>query len=102
MQLKFIKWDAEIPKSADEPVDEEEYVFDASDYMYRLMALTFADELTTNPKTILKQFIAGLGCEKVITDKRAKIEDADELWANIKTDVGAEHAAVIIPILKGE
>jgi len=38
----------------------------------------------------------------VIKDKRAKIEDADELWANIKSEVGAEHSALIIPILKGE
>jgi len=29
MQLKYVKWDTEIPKSA-EP-EEEEYVFDASD-----------------------------------------------------------------------
>lgn len=62
MQLKFIKWDAEIPKSSDEPVDEDDYVFDASDYMYRLMALALSDELTNNPKANLEQYVKTLGC----------------------------------------
>ena len=100
MQLKFVKWDTEIPKSA-EP-DEDEYVFDASDYMYRLLALVLDDFLTSDPTGDLNKYIASLSVEKVIKDKREKIESADELWANIKKDVGAEHAAKIIPILKGE
>jgi hypothetical protein len=101
MQLKFVKWDSEIPKSAD-PEEEEEFAFDASDYMYKLLALVLSDYLTTEPKGDLNKFIASLSADKVIKDKRAKIEDADELWANIKSEVGAEHSALIIPILKGE
>jgi hypothetical protein len=50
----------------------------------------------------LNKFIASLAIEKVIKDKRVKIEDNDELWSDIKSEVGAEHSAVIIPILKGE
>jgi hypothetical protein len=42
MQLKFVKWDTEIPKSAD-PEEEEDYAFDASDYMYKLLALVLSD-----------------------------------------------------------
>jgi hypothetical protein len=38
MQLKFVKFDAEIPKSG-EPEDEEDYVFDASDYTFKLLGL---------------------------------------------------------------
>ena len=41
MQLKYVKWDTEIPKSA-EP-DEDEYVFDASDQMFKLLALVLDD-----------------------------------------------------------
>jgi len=50
----------------------------------------------------LNKFIASLSVEKVIKDKREKIEDPDELWSDIKSEVGAEHSAMIIPILKGE
>jgi len=42
MQLKFVKWDAEIPKSA-EPEEEDEYVFDASDYMFKLLGLALSE-----------------------------------------------------------
>jgi hypothetical protein len=41
MQLKFVKWDTEIPKAAD--AEEDEYVFDASNYMYKLIALVLSD-----------------------------------------------------------
>ena len=58
--------------------------------------------MTAEPKGDLNKFIASLSVDKVIKDKREKIEDADELWANITSEVGAEHAALIIPILKGE
>jgi len=43
MQLKFVKWDNAPPKSG-EP-DEDEYVFDASDYMFKLLGLVLADQL---------------------------------------------------------
>jgi len=101
MQLKFVKWDAEPPKSAD--AEEDDYVFDASDYMYKLLALVFSDYLTNDPKGDLNKFIGSLpGIDKVIKDRRAKIEDADELWKTMKAELGAEHAGIIIPILKGE
>lgn len=102
MQLKFVKWDSEIPKSTEPDAEEEEYVFDASDYTFKLLGLVLSDELTTNPQSDLKKYVASLGAEKVIIDKRAKIEDADELWSLMKTELGAAHAAQIIPILKGE
>jgi len=38
----------------------------------------------------------------VIKARRAKIEDADELWSLMKTELGAKHAGIIIPLLKGE
>jgi len=50
----------------------------------------------------LNKYIASLSIEKVIKDKREKIESADELWDIITKEVGAKHAAMIIPILKGE
>ena len=49
MQLKFVKWDSEIPKSTEPDAEEEEYVFDASDYTFKLLGLVLSDELTTNP-----------------------------------------------------
>jgi hypothetical protein len=100
MQLKFVKWDTDITKAPD--AEEDDYCFDASNYMYKLLALVLSDQLTTEPKGDLNKFIASLSVEKVIKDKREKIEDPDELWSDIKSEVGAEHSAVIIPILKGE
>ncbi len=41
MQLKFVKWDKEIPKAAD--AEEDDYVFDSSNYMYKLLALVLSD-----------------------------------------------------------
>jgi len=79
MQLKYVKWDNEPPKAAD--VEEDDYVFDASDYMYKLLALVFSDYLTNDPKGDLTKFIGTLpGIDKVIKDRRGKIESADELW----------------------
>ena len=77
MQLKYVKWDAEIPKSA-EP-EEDDYVFDASDYMFKLLALVLDEFLTNDPNGDLNKYIASLSVEKVIKDKRGKIESADEL-----------------------
>jgi len=34
MQLKFVKFDADIPKKEGEEAEEDDYVFDASDYTY--------------------------------------------------------------------
>jgi len=87
MQLKFVKWDTEIPKAAD--AEEDDYVFDSSNYMYKLLALVLSDYLTTDPKGDLNKFIASLAIEKMIKDKRVKIEDDDELWSDIKSEVGA-------------
>ncbi len=42
-----------------------------------------------------------MGIDKVIKAKREKIEGADELWAKMKDELGAQ-ADSIIPILKGD
>jgi len=70
--------------------------------MFNLLALVLDDFLTNDPNGDLNKYIASLSVEKVIKDKREKIESADELWENITKEVGAKHAAMIIPILKGE
>lgn len=43
MQLKFVKFDAEIPKKEGEEVEEDDYVFDASDYTFKLMGLVLQE-----------------------------------------------------------
>jgi len=101
MQLKFVKWDNAPPKTG-EPEEEEEYVFDASDYMFKLLGLVLADQLTIEPNGDLSKYIASLGVDGVIKARRAKIDDAAELWSLMKTELGAEHAGIIIPLLKGE
>ena len=98
MQLKFVKWDVELPK-----LEEDDYVFDASDYLFKLLGLIFSDHLTNEPKSSLDKFISSMPeLDQVIKTKRAKIEDEEELWKLMKDELGGEHSKVIIPILKGE
>lgn len=93
-----MKWDVELTK-----VEEDDYLFDASDYLFKLLGLILSDQLTKDPKANLDKFISSLPeLDKVIKAKRDKIEDADELWNNMKDELGSEHSKVIIPILKGE
>ena len=42
-----MKWDLEPPKpTSPEPDDEDDIVFDSSDYMYKLMAMVLSDYIT--------------------------------------------------------
>jgi len=47
----------------------------------------------------LDELIEKAGWNKIFTKMWPKIESEEELWGNIKSDVGEDHASFIIPIL---
>jgi hypothetical protein len=50
---------------------------------------------------VIKWFDGELKWSKVAKEKQEKIEDADDLWSQIKEDVG-KLSEVIIPLCKGD
>jgi len=96
MTLRFLKFDRDLPK----PEDPEDYVFDNTDFHFRLIALILSFEYSkTEKKSDLDDLIEKAGWNKIFTKMWPKIESEEELWGNIKSDVGEDHASFIIPIL---
>ena len=79
MSMKFVRFDKELPK----PEDPDDFVFDASDYSFRLLALIIKSEITKN-ESGLDEFIKTLGYSKIFKQLWGKIESEEELWKNIK------------------
>ena len=63
-------------------------MFDSSDSMYKLISLILSDFVTQSGASGLSKYISDLKLEKIIVDKREKIEEADELWAGITEEIG--------------
>ena len=79
MSLKFVRFDKELPK----PEDPDEYVFDSTDYSFRLLALIINNEITKNSSG-LDEFIKSNNYSKIFKQLWGKIEYKDDLWENIK------------------
>lgn len=82
--LKFVRFEVPPPN----PDDPDDYVFDASDYILRLLALILSDEINKTQKGFtLEEYEKkkdGLPISKIIKSLWPKIESEDELLANLE------------------
>lgn len=101
MAMKFIKWvPPEAPKDDDDDLD-----LNASDAQFRLAALMLEEYLNDPEKYKFKnldQLVAETPLKEFLEKRRDKIDDADQLWADVNTDLKDAHKQAIVKLLKGE
>ena len=101
ISLKQIKWDKKIP-AADADLDDEEALFDSSNYSLRLLGLILADHLAqedADTKSAQRLF-ESLGGPAHQQAWLAKIEEAPALWQAIEQETGPSHSLIILNILQ--
>ena len=95
-------------KKKEETEEEDDYDFDEPNCLFKLIAhmlsnimtfkkmsiteaVSFFDEGKKEPADKLKQ---------VIKLKFDKLDDAEGIWSSIESEIGHEHAELILPLLK--
>jgi len=94
INLKMLDWKAP-DKAKDEGDDDDDIEF-GTDPFFRLLARLLADQDAEGYPVaeIVKPW------RDIIKERHAKIESADELWDDVKNDIGDEALAVIKPLLE--
>lgn len=97
VQYKFISWKFEKIKKEEE--EDDEILFGTNPF-FKLVALILYDmhENRQNWKQICQSFDSWKWRE-VVDEKHAQIEDADDLWNEIKAEIGEQSAEIVIPLL---
>lgn len=96
VQYKFISWKVEKKKKEE---DDDEIVFGTNPF-FKLLALILSDmnDDKMSWKDICSKFDS-FKWRNVVDEKHAQIEDADDLWNEIKEEIGDSKAEIVIPLL---
>lgn len=96
VQYKFISWKFEKIKKED---DDDEIIFGTNPF-FKLVALILLDmrEDRMSWKDICSKFDS-YKWRTVVDEKHSHIEDAEDLWNEIKEEIGDQNADIVIPLL---
>lgn len=93
MQLKFLKWN---PPEETKAEDEEDIDFDTSDPQFKVAAMILN---STPANTDLVQFAKDNGLDNFVKQRKAKIDDKEQLWDTIK-EMFPERAEAILNVFE--
>lgn len=98
VQYKFITWKFEKPKKED---DDEDIVFGTNPF-YKLLAhimVDMKDNMQMSWTDISQSYDRTWNWRSVAEEKFPHIEDEEDLWNEIKEEVGEANAGHILPLL---
>lgn len=96
VQYKFISWKVDKIKKEE---DDDDIVFGTNPF-FKLLALILSD--MNDDKMTWRDICSKFDSFKwrnIVDEKHAQIEDAEDLWNEIKEEIGASKAEIVIPIL---
>lgn len=101
VQYKHISWKVEEPKKEGE--EDDDIIFGTNPF-FKLLALILLDlKKSASPKRSWQDVVTCFEKEfkwrAATDDKHQNLEEAEELWPEIKGEVGPEAAAIIVPLL---
>lgn len=96
MQYQFISWKFDKKKE-----DEDDDITFGTNPFFKLLALILVDMKLNHMswKETVHFFDRSSQWNAIVEEKYPHIEEADDLWSEIKDEVGEEHAKFVIPIL---
>lgn len=97
LDLKFIRWSIEPEKK--DPEDEDDILFDGTDSYFKLMAYILVDHSNSGSWKETVSYYNENNWNQVSKDKHEKIEEKDDLWDQIKSEIGDKAAQIVIPLL---
>ena len=98
VQYKFITWKFEKAKKED---DDDDIVFGTNPF-FKLLALIMVDmkdNLQMSWNEVTQNFERSWNWRSACIEKFPHIEDAEDLWNEIKEEIGEANAGHILPLL---
>ena len=99
IKYKELTWKFEKVKKEED--DDEDSFFFGTNPFFKLLSLILVDMhlVGTSWSQLSQDFDRALNWRSIVDEKHKHIEDADDLWNEIKDEIGEDFSNIIIPML---